>query len=1576
MLWLKWFRLLVFIAVIIVCGITVTQMLAAETPYGRITGTLTSEETKGALAETPISLVSEEDSKIVARTVTDAEGAFIFPRVAPGSYLLLTDTQAHEQPTESIEVRDAETSTLQLALQPTAPFVRLFQAQRIFTTQEEAALRCHGFVKADDITVTIYRIAPEVAIEAWNGWLPGALHIQGYSMQETVLDKIPQLTLVTTLTQSVGKRDREGIFRERLNLGKLPASLYLVDVRAGDTRAREALAVTDIGVVVKGVPDRILAYAVSLITGKPIAGMAIEVRSEKQVVARGVSDARGLLDISLNTSSGGSVQVIGRQGESIAVANLYLYRYNETEKLRVYTFTDRPVYRPGHTVEFKAITRQATGRTSYRVPAGKAAAVRITDGKNNVLYSGNHRTNEFGSYFGSVTLPDSALPGYYSIKSTIDGDEYYGDFVVAEYRKPEFEVRITTPKSRYTRGESFTGEINAQYYFGAPVAFAEVEYTVTRTPDWWYGGDYDSWNADLFSAEESDERYSYGGEGEVVASGTGRTDENGRMVVAVSTEPEPGKQLDDDVQDWRYTLYASVEDVSKRSEEGTRSVRVTQGDFRLNVRTSDYLATPGKKVTVEVDARDYAGKGVAAVRGTAELLRAEWKDNRETLHSEGNFRWQADRNGMAEFSVSPRREGDYRIRVRAEDRRGRRITGNGWLWVMDGDEGDFSYPYQDLDVRADKPIYQAGDTAEIVVNTRHAPVEALLTLEGDTLLEHRMVTLDAKSTVLKIPVKSSYMPNFQVSLCFVRNKQLISGTASINISRQPKALTVEITADKAKYQPGEEATFLVRTTTPDGDPVRAEVSFALVDEAVYAIRQDDLENIVSFFYRRVWSNVQTTFSFPYIYLSGDDKAGSSIQTRRVFPDTAQWSPTLVTDAEGQATVVVTMPDSLTTWRATCRAATMDTRVGQGTAKVLVQKPFLVRLEAPRFLTQGDEAQVSVIAHNLSDRPLSVTMALEGSGVQVRDAKREKFELEQGESRRISGTVLANAVGNAEFRAWGRASGMSEVNFEDAMAITIPVIAKGRREVAVRAGSVPETAALRFPAGTGILPGSRQLTIRLSPSLASAMLGSLEYLARYPYGCTEQTMSCLLPDVVVSEVMKETGTVNAKLTRELPKMVNAGLLRLYGFQQNDGGWGWWETDQSDPWMTAYVVFGLLRARDAGFTVNAQVLEQGIEALARHAVQERKERRGGDEAFMAYTLTLCGRSREASVVLDRYRGVENEKARTSMNNWGRALMALAMHRLGNAAEAQALLEEVWDDFTQGRLMERNQQWEYYAETDHAAALLFAASEMSLGDARLEGLIRWLLERRQGDHWSSTRDTAFTLYGLSRYVRNTGELHPDLTAAVTVNGKTVVTRQFTAADVNKPEYRLTVDPGQESGKPVSVSVRADGVGKLYYSVMLEGVTTANLDKPAHGDSDLQITRSYRKMPKMLRNVRTKAKPAPPQTSFRTGDIIEVTLSIRADRPYEYLLVEDPLPAGCEASDRGYIDPWSWDYWWTNQIVRDKMVAFPIRRFDKGARDITYRVTAMTAGKYTALPAKVYNMYDPGAWADSPAQTITIRD
>jgi len=162
---------------------------------------------------------------------------------------------------------------------------------------------------------------------------------------------------------------------------------------------------------------------------------------------------------------------------------------------------------------------------------------------------------------------------------------------------------------------------------------------------------------------------------------------------------------------------------------------------------------------------------------------------------------------------------------------------------------------------------------------------------------------------------------------------------------------------------------------------------------------------------------------------------------------------------------------------------------------------------------------------------------------------------------------------------------------DAVELTLPVVPFGVKLSDARAGSTTDPSAefdaeMTFPARS--TPASRTLELSVSSSLAGAIFGALEYLTSYPYGCTEQTMSSFLPNVIVTKALDDLGVKSNVDRTALQKKVREGLQRLYDFQHEDGGWGWWQTDDSHGFMTAYVLAGPQQAR---YEVRPDTIERG-------------------------------------------------------------------------------------------------------------------------------------------------------------------------------------------------------------------------------------------------------------------------------------------------------------------------------------------------------------------------------------------------
>jgi uncharacterized protein YfaS (alpha-2-macroglobulin family) len=370
----------------------------------------------------------------------------------------------------------------------------------------------------------------------------------------------------------------------------------------------------------------------------------------------------------------------------------------------------------------------------------------------------------------------------------------------------------------------------------------------------------------------------------------------------------------------------------------------------------------------------------------------------------------------------------------------------------------------------------------------------------------------------------------------------------------------------------------------------------------------------------------------------------NVQVRSDFRATAFWRSHLLTDGNGKAFLTMKFPDSLTSWRTTVRAVGRDSTVGQTTTKVRTNQPLIARLQAPRFFVVGDQVTVSAVINNNTEEPLQTQARLEADGLQILGLLRDgriiqdeigSVQVEAGGQERLNWIVSVQEAGQARLNVLAYADAHA-----DAMEKTYPIHEHGIEKFISQAGKMRSqdlTVHLDLPPRRA---GSTSLSVQLTPSLAVTMLDALPYLIDYPYGCTEQTMSRFLPAAITARTLQDLGlnrdTIlsrkfggieqehvsktqprGAKDLSNLDEMIQQGLKRLYDFQHSDGGWGWWKEGESDHFMTAYVVWGLSLAQEAGIEVQPAVITRAVQYLDQQIVEA--ETRYDLQAWMLHALS---------------------------------------------------------------------------------------------------------------------------------------------------------------------------------------------------------------------------------------------------------------------------------------------------------------------------------------------------------------------
>jgi uncharacterized protein YfaS (alpha-2-macroglobulin family) len=495
-------------------------------------------------------------------------------------------------------------------------------------------------------------------------------------------------------------------------------------------------------------------------------------------------------------------------------------------------------------------------------------------------------------------------------------------------------------------------------------------------------------------------------------------------------------------------------------------------------------------------------------------------------------------------------------------------------------------------------------------------------------------------------------------------------------------------------------------------------------------------------------------------------------------------------------------------------------------------------------------------------------------------------------------------------------------------------------------------------------------------VTGTLFGALDYLTTFPYGCTEQTMSSFLPNIIVAQTVKEFKTASIRNADALHLKVERGRNRLYAFQHEDGGWGWWKDDTCDPFMTAYVVDGLTLAKQAGYEVDDARLARGREKLeSMLAVQEWKD--ADTRAFMIYALAESG-------VVDQSQVEKLFAERPNLEPYGRALLALTLslrkdHRAPDVAteiERSAVVAETgayWES-KRTKMLDFNE----YDRTEGTALSLKALARIKPDSQLLLLVGRWLVskDRDQGYYWESTKDTAFAIYGLIDYVKVSHELTPAYDLEVYVNGETALTQHVTDATAIGT---LSISrKGAAVGETNHIRIVKRGKGAVYVSSSVE-YYTGEENVAAHGSSELSVSREYLRLQVAQVGYELKWTTAPLTGEIKSGDLIVVKLHVTGNKA-RHLMLEDPIPSGAEQLERvgnlnlDHADK-NWSDWYSAREFRDQRTVFFMDSFD-GDATLQYAMRVQIPGEFVVAPARAELMYRPAINANSATQHFSFLD
>lgn len=640
--------------------------------------------------------------------------------------------------------------------------------------------------------------------------------------------------------------------------------------------------VSDLSVFETRFDRKTLYHALHRLTGKSLPKVRLLSRKEdsKNWISRGETNRKGEISLKNSRTHSRETYIFVRDADTLVTGYGQNYYEEEEEaseppEARVLFFLDRAIYRPGQVVHFKGILLKRKAASTTTVP-DEYVPVYVEDPNGNEIEELRFKTNAYGSFSESFTLPETGITGEFAIYSEEDTDadtpfwdeiwdegeflETYTYFNVEEYKRPSFEVVFDSIRESFRLQEEVQVTGNASSFMGAPIANARVVYRIKReelVADWWY-------------------RH-YTGE-VVIAADTVMTDEKGDFKIRFLAEAEREEQANPNLI-YRYTISASATDISGETREGELSLKLGYRNLLADLQLQEKL-NPGDSLKISVKTTNLNDIEVP-VTGNLRIYRLKaptgilkkrlWEAPEFHLISEEEFRrlfpeepydsnldpkeWpkqslllETEFESYGTFEEELKNpgsweEGSYLVELSVKN--GKNIAEAKKIFELTNPDSRY-LKNQPLRVSQLNTEVRKEGYVEIKIQTAYRDLLMNIVAfdENETFFK-RSVSVDGTET-LKIPVANVKKEEIRLIVSGVRNNALLEETLRIFLKQEEGYLDISTQTFRNKVAPGIEETWSFRIENQDGQVPNAEILASMYDASLDQFRQSEWETNAGF----------------------------------------------------------------------------------------------------------------------------------------------------------------------------------------------------------------------------------------------------------------------------------------------------------------------------------------------------------------------------------------------------------------------------------------------------------------------------------------------------------------------------------------------------------------------------------------------------------------------------------------------------------------------------------------------------------------------------------------------------------
>ncbi len=1358
-------------------------------------------------------------------------------------------------------------------------------------------------------------------------------------------------------------------------------------------RAAQWFIVSDLGLTALTGADGLHGFVRALSSSDPMAGVTVKlVAKNNEILGTAKTDAAGYVkfDAGLKRGEGGLAPalLIAETGQDYAFLDLAASALDLGDRgikgrevpgaIDGYVYAERGVYRPGEAVNLTALVRDKAGR------AASLPATLIVTRPDGVEHRRLALADQgLGGRTTELRLARGAMTGTWRAKLHTDPKAdpiAQVSFLVEDFVPERLDLKLEPATKTISPGDAARINIGGRFLYGPPAANLDLEGEVVVKPA---AGDIEGFAGYKFG--RADER--------ITAvrrplEELPQTDANGAASVSVRLPQiaRTARPLEADV-------LIRLREPGGRTVERRTTLPVAMGEPRIGVKPLYRDGTVGEGQAAEHDLILVGADG-KVVEGATLTWQVSRLDQRWVwYHRDGQWGYEpvsatkklqqgtvkSEGGKPARISL-PVEWGRYRIDVTSGA--GVPMTSvvfqSGWHQSESADSPEM------LDIALDKASYKAGETARLKIVSREAG-KAQIAVLGSGLLAQRQIDVPAGGAEVALEVKEDWLPGAYATATLYRaldekSKRMPSravGVRWLPVDSSGQTLKVALEAP-AKVRPASKLTVPIKVAgVAAGDEAR--VTVAAVDVGILNLTRFESPAPEKWFHaqRRLGFEVRDLYGRLIdgmraergrLRSGGDGGAGMSLNgAPQVETLLSLYSGIVKVGADGTAKAEFDLPDFNGTVRLMA-VAWSNGKVGSGQADIVVRDQVALTVSAPRFLTLGDAAQLSLDVHNVEGPADTYKVAVEQELAGAKsNVGASEIALKVGERRRETVTLKPSTLGAVAVAVRVTGPGGVEVRRELTFDVKPPAGDIKRSTVASLAANGGKLA-ISKDILTDLIPGTARVTMSVGPTASLDVPSLLTQLDRYPYGCAEQTTSRALPLLYVNDMAKRIGMATDAQIRE---RVQAAVDRVLEMQDASGAFGvWGPSSGGGLWLTAYVTDFLTRAKETGYAVRPQPFNQALDKLQNFLGFAQDFEKGGEAR--AYALYVLARNGRAQIGDLRYY-VDTRLDRFS-SPLAQAQLGAALAMAGEKERAEkafgAAVKRIAD--AKGKA-DDDMRSDYGSLVRDGAGVLTLASETRIWKTEAPSLAGVLAEAYRSRQYTSTQEQAWML----------------LAARALSDDAKATTLSVNGAE-HKGELIRSLTPAELEAGPLSILNNGESTVDAVVTV-----TGSSLTPEPPIAKGFKIERSYY----TLDGKPVDLKSATGGTaSLAQNQRLVVVLKIEGEKKGGRVLLADRLPAGLEIENPRLVD--SGDLKgldWLQRTHEPEHTEFRDDRFvaafnffgeerdgrrgngnGDGAKapsaTVAYIVRAVTPGSFVHPSATVEDMYRPEQFARTATGRLEI--